>query len=58
MTISEAISYLIITLDQLGYPYKEIIRIRKEYEKQLQLYNNEDIEMQAAIIIAKLIKEG
>ncbi|WCK53432.1 hypothetical protein PP175_19075 [Aneurinibacillus sp. Ricciae_BoGa-3] len=58
MTTTEAISYLIISLHHLGYPYKEIRRIRKEYEVRLNLHSEEKVEMEAAILIAKLIKEG
>jgi hypothetical protein len=58
MTTTEAISYLIISLHQLGYPYKDIRRVRKEYEAQLNLHSEEQVEMEAAILIAQLIKEG
>jgi hypothetical protein len=58
MTAAESISYLILALHQLGYSYEDIRRIRKEYEAQLMIHTEAEAGMEAAMLIAKLIKDG
>jgi hypothetical protein len=55
LTNTHTISYVILALHQLGYPFKDIKTIRQEIENQFDLYNEQEAEQRAVRLLSQLI---
>jgi Holliday junction resolvasome RuvABC DNA-binding subunit len=54
----KTISYLVLTLHELGYSLDEIQKIRKGMECQFNHYTPEEAERQAIHILGELLLKG
>jgi hypothetical protein len=56
MTNKQAISYMILALNKLGYDLGDIRRIRREMENQIDLHTEREAECKAVHLISERIE--
>jgi hypothetical protein len=55
MTSTQALSYVIIALDKLGYRLNDIKKIRQQIESEFELYDEQEAEQRVIHVLSQLI---